>query len=314
MIRHVDHQGVALQAQPPEPVENHAHIAIQIMHRSVVGGDDALLLLWAQVAKNQRNLAGVFRSHGRHREGCRVEQGTVLDRKIEGRMRLLKAHPEREGIRFMFIQEMAGLLRHPGAAHLFIAARERQFLGVQPDARGILHWAPRRLGANRCEIRRRSHGIRPSLLNHIFGPGGRKAMQSRPPRSVEVHLAKHGRFVSVRCQRLRQSRTVVRQRCLEHRHTHGVRQLAGQDRLPRRRAHRRIAVVPRKMGSFGNQTVQVGGLRQTIALRAKDISGMVVRNHEEQVRLPVARASRPRSCRDARHPHQFSSRNHCYPS
>ncbi len=46
VIRHVDYQRVLLKVESAQRIQNPPDVPVQKAYRSVVGGDDALLLFW----------------------------------------------------------------------------------------------------------------------------------------------------------------------------------------------------------------------------------------------------------------------------
>src|SRR5437016_4632089 len=66
-----------------------------------------------------------------------------------------------------------------------------------------------------------------------------------------------------------------------------MRQLARQERLPRRRADRRIAVVGAEPGALRSQTVDIRSPGHRVAVAAQDVTRMIVRQNKEKIPLPA---------------------------
>src|SRR5262249_26959529 len=142
VVRHVDNQRVALKLQATQRIEHDADVAVEKAHRSVIGGDDPALFRIAEVAENERDLPGVFRADAGPLEVGWVEPVAILEREIEGRVRLVETDPERKGVVLVFLQEAAALGGDECAGHIAFVAPERQLLRVKPDARRILERLP----------------------------------------------------------------------------------------------------------------------------------------------------------------------------
>src|SRR5260370_32477911 len=67
-----------------------------------------------------------------------------------------------------------------------------------------------------------------------------------------------------------------------------MRQLARQERLPRRRADRRVAVVGAEPGALRSKTVDSRSPGHRVAVAAQDITRMIVRQDKEKIRLPAS--------------------------
>ena len=68
VIGHVDHQRIVFQLQFTQASQHHPDIAVQVIHRSVIGRDDALFFGGAKVAEDERDLASVFGPYSRDRK------------------------------------------------------------------------------------------------------------------------------------------------------------------------------------------------------------------------------------------------------
>ena len=66
-----------------------------------------------------------------------------------------------------------------------------------------------------------------------------------------------------------------------------MRLLARQERLPRRRADRRVAVVGAEPGALRSQTVDIRSPGHRVTVAAQDITRMIVRQDKEKIRLPA---------------------------
>src|SRR5262249_8256937 len=123
----------------------------------------------------------------------------------------------------------------------------------------------------------------------------------------------NGRVISGAAQLFGDGGLIVGQRRLQDSDARHVRHLARKERLPGRRADRRIAMMARKTSSLRGQPVQVGRRGSFIAIRAEHVARMIVGDYEEEIGL--ARPLRQRRGRAARkkgapaeHPLYFISR------
>jgi hypothetical protein len=178
------------------------------------------------------------------------------------------------------------LARDEGPAHVFVIARERQFLRIQPDARRVFERAPLRFHGGAVGEGLGLRALIPRLRDFALGHHHVEAVQARRGRTVEVHFPEYGGVVPGSPQLLRERRLFVVERRLQHRHACRGGHLPRQKRLPRWRAHRLIAVVRSEPRPLRGKAVQVRRLGETVAVASEHVSGMVVGDEEEEVGLP----------------------------
>ena len=65
MVGHIDHEGVVVELRAAKGIEHAAHVAVQKGYRGVVGGDDAALVVVAEVAEDIRDLPAVLGTDAR---------------------------------------------------------------------------------------------------------------------------------------------------------------------------------------------------------------------------------------------------------
>ena len=226
-------------------------------------------------------------------------------------MRLHETHPQREWLGRILFQVPYGVVRDVGAQHLRFDSGIRQLLRIEPDARRILKRFPGRFRAHLGRYGPRLHVLHPCGADLAFGHHHVEAEEPGRRGAIQVHFPEDGGAVAGRLELFRQRRLVQRERRGEARHTRHVRQLSGEETLPRRSADRRIAVVARKARPLRCQPVQVRRGRQPVAVAAHHVCGVVVGQQEEEIRLARGGAStrrrRRRHATQKRAPAEFRS-------
>jgi hypothetical protein len=216
-------------------------------------------------------------------------------------MRLVETYPQRKRGVLAFFEKLRRPARDVSPEHVLVIARERQLVGVQPDARGILERPPGRLGPDLGRYGLRPNLRLPGLPHRVFGHDHLEAVQTRRGGTIEMHLAESRGPVAGGAQLPRQRRLALFQRRSQHRHAGRMGHLPGQERLPGRRRDGRVAVVAGKVDPLTGQPVQIRRTRQPIAVRPQHVSRVVVGNQEQQVGTALA------PCQNRRDPSQESS-------
>ena len=191
----------------------------------------------------------------------------------------------------MLFQELHRPAHLIGGAHILVEAAVGQFIGIEPDAGGILERSPRRLDGGARRKRAGLGVLLPFAGEHVFGAGDFEAMDSGNARPLEMHLAEDGRGVTGLAKLAGQGGLVFGERSREAGDTGHVGHLSGEQALAGRRADWRVAVVVRKTRALGSEPVELRSAGRAVAVRTQDIAGMVVGEDKEEVR-PPGRAGR----------------------
>ncbi len=215
----------------------------------------------------------------------------VFHWKIEGRVRLHETHPHRKWPRGILFQIPHRARRDVRAQHLRLDPGIGQFVGIEPDSRRILKRLPRRLGTRLRRNRLRLHVPHPRCADFVFGHHEVETEQSRSCRPIEMHLTEDRGGVARGLELSRERRFVRSERSRQASDARHVRQLPGEEALPRGRAHRRVAVVPGEASPFRGQGVQIRRCRQPVTVAAHRVSRVVVGQQEYEIR--PARGSHP---------------------
>jgi len=93
LITYIDNHRTPAKPKALQFGEEQADVLVQILDRRVVGGNDALLLFFAEVSEDGRDPPFVVGSYFWKRHVVRFVTAGVLDREVERRMRFPETDP-----------------------------------------------------------------------------------------------------------------------------------------------------------------------------------------------------------------------------
>src|SRR5579885_572945 len=96
VVGRVHDERIVLEVQFAQFSKHQPYIAIEKLNRGVIGRNDASLISCGEIPEDQRDLPVVFRANFRNTKFRRGIFVAIFDREIVWRVRLKKAHPERE--------------------------------------------------------------------------------------------------------------------------------------------------------------------------------------------------------------------------
>ncbi len=278
VIGHVNDERVVGLLGGAKMVEDAAEVAIEVEGAGVVGGDDALFLRGCEVAEDVGNLPSVFGADGRHGKALGSEEGLVVFREPERRVRFLEAEPEGEGLvglREVFGEPRFSLVSGPGAAHLLEGEGLGEFFGVQPLFGGGAEGLP---GAGRF-----ADVFLPAAVDAVFGHGGGEAVHAILAGPIEVHFAEDSGAIAGVGEQVGESASFFGERSLERCDAGGVGIESREEGLARRSADGGVAVVGGEAGAFGGEAVEIRGAGELVAGGAEDVTGVIIGDEKEEI-------------------------------
>ncbi len=197
-------------------------------------------------------------------------------------MRFVKADHQKERIVARLPQKSLRLGGEKCPVHIPVVGGIGAAKRIQPDPGRILERLPR--GQHRHSVRQRR--VRIVVLPEpgpVLGEVDSPLESVREP-AVEVHFTDGGGSVAGRSQQARQRRFPIGQGGLQPGHADRSRITARNERLPRRRADRRVAERAVKAHSGRGQPIQIRRVRLPISVCAHDVRSVIVGANPKNVK------------------------------